>query len=442
MGLFGSSGIRGVINEKMTPELALKAGRALGLTHKNVVVGHDPRTSSAMIENALVAGLLSSGSRVTRVGLVSTPTLAYAARRFDCGVMITASHNPPEYNGMKFWNPDGMAFSLKQQDELEQLIYSDIRGVSWASIRQETTAHDAIFDHMAVILKNVKPCALKVVVDCGCGSASTITPYVLREMGCHVIALNSQPDGFFPARDPEPIDENLSQLKETVRATGADLGIAHDGDADRMMAVDETGRLVTGDELLAYFCRYEVRGSVACPVDASMAVDRCGNHVKVYRTRIGDAFVSEEVRNVCADFGGETSGTWIFPRISYCPDGIYAAAKLVELVAEHGSLAKAVAGLPRYPLRRSGLKFASEGCKADIMGGVKSAIEGEKYASLNMLDGLRVQYDDGWVLIRPSGTEPKIRITAEAVDAQAAERLYVRAESIVKRCIESCALQP
>jgi len=439
MGLFGSSGIRGVVNEMMTPELALKAGRALGLTHKRVVVGHDPRTSSAMVENALVAGLLSSGARVTRVGLVSTPTLAYAARRFDCGVMVTASHNPPEYNGLKFWNPDGMAFSLQQQDELERLIYSDIKGVSWASIGQETTANDAIFDHMAVILKNVQPCSLKVVVDCGCGSASTITPYVLREMGCRVIALNSQPDGFFPARDPEPIDENLSQLKETVRATGADLGIAHDGDADRMMAVDETGRLVTGDELLAYFCRYEVRGSVACPVDASMAVDRCGNDVKVYRTRIGDAFVSEQVRAVSADFGGETSGTWIFPRISYCPDGIYAAAKIAELVSLNGSLSKAVAALPRYPLRRGGLKFKDLNCKAAIMGGVKAAIEAERYESLNTLDGLRVQYDDGWILIRPSGTEPKIRITAEAVDAQAAEKLYARAESIVKRCIESCA---
>lgn len=439
MGLFGSSGIRGVVNEMMTPELALKAGRALGLTHKNVVVGHDPRTSSAMIENAVVAGLLSSGARVTRVGLVSTPTLAFAARRFDCGVMVTASHNPPEYNGLKFWNPDGMAFSLQQQDELERMIYSDIRGVSWASIGQETIAHDAVFDHMAVILRNVKPCNLKVVVDCGCGSAATITPYVLREMGCRVIALNSQPDGYFPARDPEPVDENLSQLKETVRATGADLGIAHDGDADRMMAVDETGRLVTGDELLAYFCLYEVKGSVACPVDASMAVDRCGRDVKVYRTRIGDAFVSEEVRKVNADFGGETSGTWIFPRISYCPDGIYAAAKIAELVGQHGPLSKAIAELPRYPLRRGGLKYGDIGRKADIMGGVRSAVESEKYVSLNTLDGFRLQYDDGWVLIRPSGTEPKIRITAEAVDAQAAERLYARAESIVKRCIESCA---
>jgi phosphoglucosamine mutase len=173
-----------------------------------------------------------------------------------------------------------------------------------------------------------------------------------------------------------------------------------------------------------------------------MAVDRCGNGVKVYRTRIGDAFVSEEVRKVSADFGGETSGTWIFPRISYCPDGIYAAAKIVELVSQNGSLSRAIAELPRYPLRRGGLKFKDLNCKAAIMGGVKEAIEAERYESLNTLDGLRVQYDDGWILIRPSGTEPKIRITAEAVDAQAAEKLYARAESIVKRCIESCALQP
>ncbi|OPY26726.1 MAG: Phosphoglucosamine mutase [Methanocella sp. PtaU1.Bin125] len=439
MGLFGSSGIRGVVNEMMTPELSLKAGRALGFLHKHVVVGHDPRTSAAMIEDALVAGLLSSGARVTRAGLVSTPTLAYAARRFSAGVMVTASHNPSEYNGLKFWNPDGMAFSLQQQDELERLINGDLKGVDWKAIGQESGSSDAIPDHIAVILKHVRPCSLKVVVDCGCGSASTITPYVLREMGCKVIALNAQPDGFFPARDPEPVDENLSQLKATVRATGADLGIAHDGDADRMMAVDETGRMVTGDELLAYFCRFEVKESVACPVDASMAVDRCGKDVKVYRTRIGDAFVSEEVRRAGADFGGETSGTWIFPRISYCPDGIYAAAKVVELVSEHGPLSEAVAQLPRYPLKRGGLKFAKEGWKAGIMGGVKAEIEREQYRSLNTLDGIRVQYDDGWVLIRPSGTEPKIRITAEAVDAGAAERLYARAESIVKRCIASCA---
>jgi len=196
MSLFGSSGIRGVVNELITPELALKAGRALGLSNKSVVVGRDPRTSGPMIENALVSGLLAMGARVTRIGVASTPTLAYAARNYDCGVIITASHNPPEYNGLKFWNPDGMAFSLRQQDELEKAIKSDIKGADWQGMGTEYVRHDAVREHMDAILKNVEHYPLKVVVDCGCGAATTITPYVLREMGCSVVTLNGQPDGF------------------------------------------------------------------------------------------------------------------------------------------------------------------------------------------------------------------------------------------------------
>lgn len=438
MGLFGSSGIRGVVNVMMTPELALKAGKALGTLHKNVVVGHDPRTSSHMIEDSLVAGLLSSGASVTRIGLVSTPTLAYAAREYDCGVMITASHNPSEYNGLKFWNPDGMAFSLEQQEELENLINSDIKGVSWDSVGIERSRGDAISNHIEAILKNVDKQGIKVVVDCGCGSACTITPYVLREMGCKVISLNSQPDGHFPARDPEPVDENLSELKDAVRSFGADIGIAHDGDADRMMAVDDTGRLVTGDELLAYFCRHEAKSSLVCPVDVSMMVDRAAKGIKIYRTRIGDAFVSEEARKSGADFGGETSGTWIFPRMSYCPDGIYAAAKLVELAGKNGRISDAIKELPVYPLKRGGIKFEHGLDKETIMCGVKAYIEDMKPLSLNTLDGIRADFKDGWFLVRPSGTEPKIRITAEAEDRDRAESLYASAESIVKRCIEAC----
>lgn len=438
MGLFGSSGIRGVVNDMMTPELALKAGRALGLIHKRVVVGRDPRTSGPMLENALVAGLLAGGAQVARVGLVSTPTLAHAARDYDCGVMVTASHNPPEYNGLKFWNPDGMAFSLRQQDELEQLIEGTVKGVGWDAMGGEIFRQDAVRNHIALILKNVERCSLKVVVDCGCGAATTITPYVLREMGCRVVALNAQPDGFFPAREPEPIDENLSDLKKAVVASGADLGIAHDGDADRMMAVDDTGRFVTGDELLAYFCKFEVKRSLVCPVDVSMMVERTVDGARIYRTRIGDAFVSEEAKKAGADFGGETSGTWIFPKISYCPDGIYAAAKLVELVSRHGKLSDAIAGLPKYPLRRGGVKFSHGVDKARAMEKIKAAMNTGTAKDVNTLDGLRIDYGDGWVLVRPSGTEPKIRITAEAEDAGHLEKLYSGAEAIVKGCVKEC----
>lgn len=436
MALFGSSGIRGVINVQMTPELALQAGKALGSLKKRVVVGRDPRTSGQMVENALIAGLLASGANAIRVGVVSTPTLAYAAREYDCGVMVTASHNPPEYNGLKFWNPDGMAFSLQQQDELEALIENGVKGADWKAMGCDISRHDAIAGHIQAILSNVRRSSLKVVLDCGCGAGSTITPYVLRDMGCHVITLNAQPDGFFPARMPEPVEENLTELKEAVKAYGADLGIAHDGDADRMVAVDDKGRFVSGDALLAYFCGFEVKTALVCPVDVSMTVDRVAAGARIYRTRIGDAFVSEEARRVNAEFGGETSGTWIFPRISYCPDGIYAAARLVELVGEHGKLSEAIDRLPKYPLKRGGVKFAPDIDKGAIMRHVKSLLEG--YKDLSELDGLRVSYPEGWFLIRLSGTEPKIRITAEAENSEAMERLYAKAESIVQRGIESC----
>jgi phosphoglucosamine mutase len=438
MSLFGSSGIRGVVNELITPELAIQAGKALGLSNKNVVVGRDPRTSGQMIENALISGLQAMGARVTRVGLVSTPTLAYAARNYDCGVMITASHNPPEYNGLKFWNPDGMAFSLHQQDELEKAINSDIKGANWQGMGTEYSRQDAVREHMDAILKNVEHYPLKVVVDCGCGAGTTITPYLLREMGCSVITLNGQPDGFFPAREPEPVKENLDGLMKTVIATGADLGIAHDGDADRMMAVDDEGRFVSGDELMAYFCQYEVKYSLVCPVDVSMIVGKSVNGVKIYRTRIGDAFVSEEAKNVSADFGGETSGTWIFPKMSYCPDGIYAAAKLVELVSKNGKLSDAVDALPRYPIKRSGIKFSHSVDKAKLMEVVKGAIDIKDAKDVNTLDGMRVEYGSGWILVRPSGTEPKIRITAEAEDVDTLTELFNKTESIVKRCVKAC----
>ncbi|HEY3422888.1 MAG TPA: phosphoglucosamine mutase [Methanocellaceae archaeon] len=436
MALFGSSGIRGVINEQMTPELALRAGKALGSLKKRVVVGRDPRTSGQMVENALIAGLLASGANAIRVGVVSTPTLAYAARDYDCGVMVTASHNPPEYNGLKFWNPDGMAFSLKQQDELEALIENGVKGADWKAMGCDISRQDAIAGHTHAILSNVRRSSLKVVIDCGCGAGSTITPYVLRDMGCHVISLNAQPDGFFPARMPEPVEENLSELKAAVKAYGADLGIAHDGDADRMVAVDDKGRFVSGDTLLAYFCGFEVKTALVCPVDVSMTVERVAAGARIYRTRIGDAFVSEEARRVNAEFGGETSGTWIFPRISYCPDGIYAAARLVELVGEHGKLSEAIDRLPKYPLKRGGIKFAPNLDKGAIMRHIKSLLEG--YTDMNELDGLRVTYPSGWFLIRLSGTEPKIRITAEAENSEAMELLYAKAETIVQRGIESC----
>lgn len=430
MALFGSSGIRGIANSEITPGLALKVGLALGSMHDSAVIGRDPRTSGEMIEHAIISGLLSAGCNVTRIGMVSTPTLAYAARNYDCGVMVTASHNPPEYGGIKLWNRDGMAFDSKQQDEIESVIQNKAwKTAEWNSIGMVNEAN-VIEEHAEMILGKVGRASLKVVVDCGCGAASTITPYVLRRMGCHVITLNSQPDGFFPARNPEPVEKNLEMLKKATLAFGADLGIAHDGDADRMMAVDGLGRFVEGDKLLAFFGLRETKKSIVVPVDTSIMVDDVLKGRKVYRTRVGDVYVAEELKKRNADFGGEPSGSWIFPGISLCPDGIYAAARLVEIVENEGRLDSLVGELPAYPMLR-GTIACSNDKKEAAMGKIGNGLK--KMGEISSIDGIRVDTKEGWILVRPSGTEPKIRITAEARND--VEKLYSKTEKIVKEAI-------
>ena len=429
MVLFGSSGIRGLANTEITPELALDIGLAVGTIHDSVVIGRDPRTSGEMIEHALVSGLLSAGCDVTLIGMVPTPTLAFAARNYDCGLMVTASHNPPEYGGIKFWNRDGKAFSTHQQEELESIITNkSSKKATWDRIGKLSTKSGAIEEHSASILGNVRSVSLKVVVDCGSGAASVITPYVLREMGCKVIALNSQPDGHFPGRNPEPTEENLSLLKSTVISSGADLGIAHDGDADRMMAVDNKGNFVSGDKLLAFFAIREAKKSIVVPVDTSRVIDDILEGVNIVKTRVGDVYVAEELNRIKGDFGGETSGTWIFPEVSLCPDGILAAARLVEIIGKEGDFNKLLDAIPVYPLKRGAFV-----CKDKTKAMFQIAEKLKEIGKINTIDGVRVDSEDGWILVRPSGTEPKIRVTVESKDN--CDELYEKASGIVRAAL-------
>ncbi|HIE32222.1 MAG TPA: phosphoglucosamine mutase [Methanosarcinales archaeon] len=431
---FGSSGIRGIVNTEITSESALCIGRAVGSEYHDVVVGRDPRTSSEMIECAMVAGLLSVGCQVTRVGMVATPTLAYAGRNRDCGVMITASHNPPEYAGVKLFNPDGMAFDSGQQETIERsLADSDLRLKPWHGIHPVRTDKNAVSDHISMILSGINiEKQMLVVVDSGCGAASLTTPYLLRELGCDVITLNSQPDGFFPGRGSEPKEEGLAVLRSVVRDVHANIGIAHDGDADRMVAVDDTGRFVSNDKLLAFFGMREAGRSMVVPVDTSMLIDAVLPGVTITRTRVGDVYVAEAMKRIGADFGGEASGTWIFPKISYCPDGIYAAARLVEMVSqEEGRFSDQISTLPEYEMKRGTLP--NRGGMSSM-----SRIEEEmrtnfEFAGFSTLDGVRLALDDAWALVRPSGTEPLIRITVEGETRVEVERLYLQIEKIIKR---------
>ncbi len=422
MARFGSSGIRGLANVDVTPDLALRVGQVVGELYNSALIGRDPRTTGPMLASALTAGVLAAGGDVIDAGLVSTPTLARGAVDYGCGVVITASHNPAPYNGIKFWNPDGMAFDESQQEEIEMALDSGrFRASAWDAVGRCSTRDDLVAQHMDAILEEVGRVKLRVVVDCACGATSTITPFLLREMGCDVVAINAQPDGHFPGREPEPTEENLTLLKATVRQVRADLGIAHDGDGDRMVAVDPEGTFLGGDTLLALFAKQEVKRALVVPVDASMVVEDLLPRAKVYRTRVGDVYVAGELKRRGADFGGEPSGTWIFPKATLCPDGVYAAARLVKMASE-GSLASAVRAIPRYPTIRGA--FAYEGPRrANIEAKLDAALQ-DLGAQLSRVDGWRLAWEDGWALVRFSGTEPKIRVLAESRDEARAKAIY------------------
>jgi len=428
--LFGSSGIRGIANRDVTPELALAAGKAVGSLHGDVVVGRDPRLSGEMLADAFIAGVLSTGADATDAGMVSTPTLARGASEYKAGIVVTASHNPAPYNGLKFWNPDGMAFDESQQAEVEAAIEGGaFPTADWRGVGQRHHRTDLVRRHADAVLRECGSAGIKVVVDCGCGATTTISPFVLRRMGCSVIALNAQPDGHFPGRDPEPSEENLSVLKHVVVASNADLGIAHDGDGDRMVAVDEAGQYVGGDRLLPLFARAEAKRAIVVPFDASMVIDDLLPGVAVHRTRVGDVYVASELKRRGADFGGEPSGTWIFPRSTMCPDGVLAAARLAAMVSER-RLSERLAEIPAYPLVRGSIPFDAARREA-IAAALRSRVA-SLGGRVEAFDGWRVSFDDGWLAIRLSGTEPKIRVAAEARTDRRAKEIYERALTTAK----------
>ncbi len=428
MKLFGSSGIRAPFTKDLL-DIAFRVGMAAGSKYRNVVVGRDTRTSGDAMKHEVISGLLASGARCKDAGTAPTPTIAYAARDFAAGVMITASHNPPEYNGLKLLNPDGSSFGGKQQEEIEEAIAGGrLATAKWDDIKPCGFYDGAIARHIECILSHFsEKLNAKVVVDAGGGAAAEVTPLLLEKLGCEVIPLYCSPTGFFP-RGSEPIEANLADLSRKVRDSGAALGIAHDGDADRMMAVDERGRFITGDRLLVLLARAVGAKEVVTTLDASMTIEKMGFSVR--RTRVGDTWVSEELAKG-GDFGGETSGAWIFPEISLCPDGIYAAA-LITAIAAKNRLSELADAVPVYPLKRGSVASAGVD-KSRLEAGLK-ALSPESIANT---DGLKLDFIDGWLLVRPSGTEPKIRLTAEAKTEERAQKLFDDALRVIRESVKT-----
>ena len=260
-----------------------------------------------------------------------------------------------------------------------------------------------------------------------------VSPYVLRGLGCEVTSLNSQPDGFFPGRTPEPTEDQLFDLRETVLRKKANLGIAHDGDGDRMVAVDDKGRFVDGDRLLALFASHLGANGIVAPMDASMVLD---DIVKgpVVRCKVGDVYVAEALKEAHLDFGGEPSGTYIFARETYCPDGVYAGALLATMVSDR-SLSEMLDSLPSYPSKRESFKFERTN-RSKLESCLAAEMEGIECEQLLTLDGYRANFSDGWFLVRLSGTEPKVRVTAEARSEDRMKELAGQARSVVERCMK------
>lgn len=428
--MFGTSGIRGLYGKEVTEILAYQVAHAFA--GMDIVVARDTRRSNIPLLHAVVSGALGRGVRVTDAGVIPTPTLALATQKHRArGLMLTASHNPEEYAGIKLLE-DGKEISREQEKDVERAMGEgkfygrwDLPG-TLESDGEIAGAHirlvRSLVDEKIIAKKNPK-----VIIDCN-GAGAAVTPRLLTDIGCKTIALNAGLSGF--NRLPEPTAENLKTTCKIVRAVGASFGIAHDGDADRAVLIDEHGELLGLDVQLALAIEQELEHSknkkVLTTVEASLLVretiERLGGKYEILP--VGSTALSHRLTESGAVFAGEPCGEYIYAKGIPCPDGILVAARFAQLFAERGSLAVLKKKFTLYPMVREKFKC---GRKTEAMEKIKQmvAVEGDR----NEQDGLRIDEEDGWFLIRASGTEPAIRLTAEYKNKK---KLEERAEKLRK----------
>ena len=445
MKVFGSSGVRGVTNDSLTPEFVTRVAMAAGSTLRadgadRVALGRDTRHTGELFADAAASGLASVGCGVDRLGRLPTPALqAYAAEEGVPAVMVTASHNPPAYNGIKLIGPDGIELNRQALERVEDRLLADrFDRVGWSdtgtTARVDGVRRSYIEEAVAAAdRERVADAELTVAIDPGHGAGALTSPPLFRELGCEVVTVNGEPDGHFPGRDPEPVEENLADLRRLVRASGADLGVAHDGDADRAVFVDERGQHVEGDAALAALAAAELeRGDVAVSaVNVSQrlvdVVSEAGASLEL--TPIGSTHIITRVRELQAEgervpVAGEGNGGVLFPDYRLARDGAYTAARLCELVADTAA-SRLVERYDGYANVRTNVRYSGDAERERLLAAAESAAreQSERGADLTTIDGYRLDYGDAWVLIRPSGTEPLVRVYSEARDPERAEEL-------------------
>lgn len=444
--MFGTNGVRGIINQDFTVELVLRLSRAAGslLGPGLVGIARDSRMGGEMFTQLVTSGLVSTGCSVVNLGFIPTPTLQFMIPRLGCvaGIMVTASHNPPQFNGIKVLSSNGIEISRESEKQIEGIYNSNkFKIADWNKIGQITQNDSSIDVYLKGIkshidVEKIKNRKLKVIVDCANSVGSLVTPRLMRELGCTVVSLNSQLDGTFPGRYPEPIPENIRDLALAVKATGADLGIAHDGDADRATFVDETGRVLWGDQsfaLIAARVLSKKRGStLVTPVSSGYLIEDVARKAgaKIEWTTVGSVDVSHRLEEIGAELGGEENGGVFYPPHQSVRDGAMTAAQIVELISLEGkSLSQLVSELPRYFNTKVKVQVPQEKKEAIL----EALLELSKDMNRITLDGVKIIHDDGWILIRPSGTEPIYRCFAEGKTQEAADRFSDEGAMLIER---------
>ena len=446
--LFGTNGIRGVVGRDMTADLAVRVGHAVG-THfgsGTVALARDPRLSGPMLARAVAAGLMASGLEVVDLGMVPTPCAQFYVHShpgLKGGIVITASHNPREFNGIKALDGQGMEMAREEEEAIESVYFEErYQAADWSSVGDLRSDAGAVDQYLRAILSRVDGEAIRrrkltVVADPANGAGCVTTPYLLRALGCRVLTLNAQPDGAFPGRLPEPTVEHLGDLLRMVVEAKADLGVAHDGDADRAIFVDDRGSFLYGDKSLALLARRELAahgGLVVTPVSTSSVLEDVVREAggRLVRTRVGSPIVARTMLAEGAAFGGEENGGIIFPAHQFCRDGGMTVAKMLELLAAEGRSLSALAGaLPQYSLQKGSVEVPVEKRAATL----EALLSLVRDREVETIDGVKIHAPDGWVLVRPSGTEPLFRVYAEAKTPERARALAAEGAELVRRAL-------